>query len=139
MAVSASKTYVVLFLLQMLPVIYGHGMMIEPAMRSSLWRFDYPGAEPNYNDNGLNCGGFTVNGLFYTCNKNDFMADKMSHERIFTANLCEDIIMPISLKKNFCAGVAGFYSSHTTDIFFIIHVHEYTCILNLQFRNNVLD
>jgi len=96
MAVSASETYVVLFLLQMLPVIYGHGMMIEPAMRSSLWRFDYLGAEPNYNDNGLNCGGFTVICLFYICNKNAFIADKISKGRIFTANLCEDIILSIS-------------------------------------------
>lgn len=122
MAVSASNTYVVLFLLQMLPVIYGHGMMIEPAMRSSLWRFDYPGAEPNYNDNGLNCGGFTVNGLFYTCNKNDFMADKMSHERIFTANLCEDIIMPISLKKKLLCGRRRFLSKPHHRHFFY-----YTC------------
>lgn len=122
MAVSASNTYVVLFLLQMLPVIYGHGMMIEPAMRSSLWRFDYPGAEPNYNDNGLNCGGFTVNGLFYTCNKNDFMADKMSHERIFTANLCEDIIMPISLKKNFVRASQVFIQA-TPPTFFLLYMY----------------
>lgn len=96
MVVSASATYVVLFLLQMLPVIYGHGMMIEPAMRSSLWRFDYPGAEPNYNDNGLNCGGFTVICFFYTCKENAFITDKMSKGRIFTTNMCEDIILSIS-------------------------------------------
>ena len=60
MEVSTSVTYRFVLLLFTLPVAIGHGMMIEPAMRSSLWRYDYPGAEPNYNDNGLNCGGFTV-------------------------------------------------------------------------------
>lgn len=60
MAVISSVTYALLGLYFTLPITSGHGMMIEPAMRSSLWRFDYPDAIPNYNDNGLNCGGFTV-------------------------------------------------------------------------------
>ncbi|CAH0551842.1 unnamed protein product [Brassicogethes aeneus] len=37
--------------------IAGHGMMLEPPNRSSLWRFD-KSAEPNYSDMGINCGGF---------------------------------------------------------------------------------
>ncbi|CAG2245934.1 unnamed protein product [Mytilus edulis] len=39
--------------------VSGHGRMIDPPQRSSLWRF-YPGQgfEPNYNDNELFCGGF---------------------------------------------------------------------------------
>lgn len=43
-------------------VISGHGMMIEPTMRSSLWRFAgrYPGAPANYDDNALECGGKAV-------------------------------------------------------------------------------
>lgn len=60
MEVFSSVTCTFILFLFTLPVTKGHGMMIEPAMRSSLWRFNYPGAEPNYNDNGVNCGGFTV-------------------------------------------------------------------------------
>ncbi|XP_063432002.1 uncharacterized protein LOC134714575 [Mytilus trossulus] len=59
MEVFSSVTCTFILFLFTLPVSKGHGMMIEPAMRSSLWRFNYPGAEPNYNDNGVNCGGFT--------------------------------------------------------------------------------
>ncbi|XP_044746681.1 uncharacterized protein LOC123308179 [Coccinella septempunctata] len=42
--------------------ISGHGMMLEPPNRSSLWRFpqDFPGAIPNYNDNENFCGGMNV-------------------------------------------------------------------------------
>ncbi|XP_044264472.1 uncharacterized protein LOC123011198 [Tribolium madens] len=39
--------------------ISGHGMMMEPPNRSSLWRFD-PTAPPNYDDNQNFCGGVAV-------------------------------------------------------------------------------
>jgi hypothetical protein len=39
--------------------ISGHGMMLEPPNRSSLWRFD-PTAPPNYDDNQNFCGGVAV-------------------------------------------------------------------------------
>lgn len=44
--------------------IAGHGMMLEPPNRSSLWRFpqDFPGAIPNYEDNENFCGGMSVSG-----------------------------------------------------------------------------
>ncbi|XP_076086507.1 uncharacterized protein LOC143057150 isoform X2 [Mytilus galloprovincialis] len=40
--------------------VSGHGRMIEPPQRSSLWRV-YPGQgfEPNYSDHGLFCGGLS--------------------------------------------------------------------------------
>ncbi|CAC5389223.1 unnamed protein product [Mytilus coruscus] len=39
--------------------VSGHGRMIDPPQRSSLWRvFKGQGFEPNYNDNELFCGGF---------------------------------------------------------------------------------
>ncbi|XP_045215829.1 uncharacterized protein LOC123566061 [Mercenaria mercenaria] len=38
--------------------VTGHGRMIEPASRNSMWRFNYKNPR-NYNDMGLNCGGFT--------------------------------------------------------------------------------
>ncbi|XP_067664612.1 mucin-5B-like [Haliotis asinina] len=41
-----------------LPVeVASHGRMIEPPMRSSMWRFGF-NTPKNYDDNGLNCGGF---------------------------------------------------------------------------------
>ncbi|KAK2167115.1 hypothetical protein LSH36_32g20072 [Paralvinella palmiformis] len=52
----------------------GHGRLLEPPSRSSLWRFpnQFPGAVPNYDDNGLNCGGrsyqhFSVDGNCGIC------------------------------------------------------------------------
>lgn len=40
-------------------LVTGHGRMIEPAARNVMWRYDYKNPR-NYNDMGLNCGGFTV-------------------------------------------------------------------------------
>jgi hypothetical protein len=43
--------------------VEGHGYMIDPPSRSSVWRL-FPGqAPPNYNDNELFCGGFSVHDL----------------------------------------------------------------------------
>ncbi|RUS82293.1 hypothetical protein EGW08_009925, partial [Elysia chlorotica] len=42
-----------------LPGASANGRLIEPTMRSSLWRFDAE-APINYNDQGLNCGGLQV-------------------------------------------------------------------------------
>ena len=39
--------------------VLGHGRLIEPAARNAMWRFKYKNPR-NYNDMGLNCGGFTV-------------------------------------------------------------------------------
>jgi len=39
--------------------VSGHGMMLDPPNRSSLWRFDSD-APINYNDNENFCGGYTV-------------------------------------------------------------------------------
>ena len=46
---------------------HGHGRLVEPANRASLWRTGlYSDAPANYDDDGLNCGGFyhqySVNG-----------------------------------------------------------------------------
>lgn len=37
----------------------GHGMMLDPVMRTSRWRFNKT-APINYNDNGVWCGGYQV-------------------------------------------------------------------------------
>lgn len=40
--------------------VRGHGMMLDPPNRSSLWRFDDGESPINYNDNQNFCGGFYV-------------------------------------------------------------------------------
>ncbi|XP_013195579.1 uncharacterized protein LOC106138839 isoform X2 [Amyelois transitella] len=37
--------------------VLGHGRVLQPPSRASAWRFGFPTA-PNYDDDGLNCGGF---------------------------------------------------------------------------------
>ncbi|KAG8199105.1 hypothetical protein JTE90_016242 [Oedothorax gibbosus] len=39
--------------------VSGHGRLVEPPSRSSMWRFGFK-TKPNYNDNELFCGGYTV-------------------------------------------------------------------------------
>lgn len=39
--------------------VSGHGMMLEPASRSSMWR-THSNCPINYDDNGNCCGGFAV-------------------------------------------------------------------------------
>jgi len=56
---------------QLIMETYGHGRLLEPPARNTLWRFGFK-APPNYNDNELFCGGIGVS--------------KLSHP--FTANLC---------------------------------------------------
>ena len=40
----------------------GHGRLLEPPGRSTLWRYpdQFPNAPVNDDDNGLNCGGASV-------------------------------------------------------------------------------
>lgn len=43
--------------------VHGHGRLIEPAARGTMWRFaEYADYDPpvNYDDNELYCGGFGV-------------------------------------------------------------------------------
>ncbi|KAJ8924207.1 hypothetical protein NQ315_006998 [Exocentrus adspersus] len=46
--------------------VVGHGMMLDPPGRASMWRFDIAGSVPDYNDDQNNCGGlgvYVANGL----------------------------------------------------------------------------
>ena len=56
----------------------GHGMMLDPPNRSSMWHYGF-NVPPNYNDNGLNCGGFTVIRIF---NSSIFSRFFMFHLRV---------------------------------------------------------
>ena len=53
-----TSLFVLLSLTVFLPSngVNGHGMLLDPPARSSVWRV-FPGPVPNYNDNGINCGG----------------------------------------------------------------------------------
>lgn len=42
-----------------LGLVHGHGMLIDPVNRASRWRYDRS-AIPDYDDNGRNCGGFSI-------------------------------------------------------------------------------
>lgn len=41
----------------------GHGYMLDPPSRSSLWRVGFGDAPKNYNDNELFCGGRAVKSI----------------------------------------------------------------------------
>ncbi len=41
-------------------MVQGHGSLIDPAQRSSLWRYNYPEAVQNTEDHALWCGGKEV-------------------------------------------------------------------------------
>lgn len=48
---------VVTILMHSINVCNGHGRLIDPPSRSSAFRYGFP-TPPNYDDNGLFCGGF---------------------------------------------------------------------------------
>ena len=52
---------IVLVIVSLVSMVTSSGRLIEPAMRSSLWRFNDK-ARINFNDNGLDCGGSQVRG-----------------------------------------------------------------------------
>ncbi|EFX65039.1 hypothetical protein DAPPUDRAFT_65736 [Daphnia pulex] len=56
------SVFVVLVLAIAPTLVVGHGMMLSPPQRSSMFRFGFK-VPPNYNDNGLNCGGFGYNDI----------------------------------------------------------------------------
>lgn len=82
MAVQERKHISGLFVLAVLLVmgklgeVDAHGMILDPPGRGSMWRygFDVP---PDYDDNGLNCGGISVRYLtcqpFTICNLLDMI------------------------------------------------------------------
>ena len=39
------------------PAVEGHGRLMDPPARNSMWRFGFPNPV-NYNDNELYCGGY---------------------------------------------------------------------------------
>ena len=51
--------YAVLLLLNIICRVIGRARLVEPPMRSSIWRHDFQ-APVNYMDELLNCGGFQV-------------------------------------------------------------------------------
>lgn len=52
------KTFIILVILQLIELIDGHGRLMDPPARNSMWRFGFPNPV-NYNDNELFCGGYS--------------------------------------------------------------------------------
>ncbi|GFQ64704.1 chitin-binding type-4 domain-containing protein [Trichonephila clavata] len=59
MALLYSPIIVIVIFAHLSSHVSGHGRLIEPPSRSSMWRFGFK-TKPNYNDNELFCGGYTV-------------------------------------------------------------------------------
>ena len=49
----------ILLLFAVIDGVSGHGRLIEPPSRASMWRFGYK-TPINYDDNQMFCGGFSV-------------------------------------------------------------------------------
>lgn len=59
MELTIKKLLAFLVFSQILSIVLGHGMCINPVNRASRWRYDRT-APTNYDDNGLNCGGYST-------------------------------------------------------------------------------
>nr|XP_032514134.1 uncharacterized protein LOC116767768 isoform X1 [Danaus plexippus plexippus] len=77
-----------IFLLQMLGsgrrVAEGHGRLMDPPARNSMWRFGFPNPV-NYNDNELFCGGYAVQweqngGKCGVCGDAEHLSEPRPHE-----------------------------------------------------------
>lgn len=49
------------FFYEIVDLVAGHGRLMDPPARNSMWRFGFPNPV-NYNDNELYCGGYSGNG-----------------------------------------------------------------------------
>lgn len=49
---------ITVFLTCSVEVIKGHGRLIEPPSRATMWRYGFD-TPPNYNDHELYCGGYS--------------------------------------------------------------------------------
>ena len=58
-------TLLLLLFISLINEICAHGVMQSPPARNYMWRLGYD-TERNYDDMGLNCGGFSVNMFVYT-------------------------------------------------------------------------
>ena len=76
MSFSAMTACIVVVLLTMtISEIKGHGRLITPPSRASMWRQNYNNP-PNYNDNQLFCGGRSVRRNVFICCK--FFVESLS-------------------------------------------------------------
>eukprot|EP00916_Digyalum_oweni_P010566 GHVL01017645.1.p1 GENE.GHVL01017645.1~~GHVL01017645.1.p1 ORF type:complete len:233 (+),score=23.36 GHVL01017645.1:411-1109(+) len=59
---STMMVVMVIMMMAMMSPVAGHGMMLDPVQRSSMWRdgVHYPNAAKNYDDNQLFCGGVST-------------------------------------------------------------------------------
>lgn len=59
----ALKSSIVIILLLIATKIDAHGRLMEPVNRASAWRKNFS-TPRNYDDNGVNCGGYFVSIFF---------------------------------------------------------------------------
>ena len=57
--------FVILLIVSLLEEIFAHGVMQSPPARNYMWRLGF-NTERNYDDMGLNCGGFSVNIILFS-------------------------------------------------------------------------
>ncbi|KAL1495082.1 hypothetical protein ABEB36_010556 [Hypothenemus hampei] len=74
----------VIICLNTMSYVNGHGRLMDPPSRNSMWRFGFPNPV-NYNDNELYCGGFTVqweqnNGKCGLCGDPYHISEPRPHE-----------------------------------------------------------
>ena len=64
LSVRGNLRLLVVMMTMTLRSVSGHGRLVEPPSRSSMWRYGF-NTPHNYDDNALNCGGLNV-GTFQT-------------------------------------------------------------------------
>ncbi|KAJ8320789.1 hypothetical protein KUTeg_002376, partial [Tegillarca granosa] len=102
-----------------IPAIYGHGTMVDPLQRSSLWReYGTQDFQPNYNDNELFCGGVDTqwkvnNGLCGICGDafNAEIKDNEAGGKYATGFIAKKYNQgqQIEVKVNLTAAHAGYF------------------------------
>ena len=103
-------------LFTVISVIHGHGYMISPPSRNSMWRFDFNNP-PNFDDTQLFCGG-----------KNKFISF-IFHQQFILFDFFETEIAPVNWSY-----MLRFF---LVCVFVILHclllcLHSRSCISNLQ-------
>ena len=87
-------------------IVLGHGRLMEPPSRSSMWRLGY-NTPHNYQDNELFCGGFQacIICFVYFSLSFYFVKTNPSDPGDFTCNIELDAIEELSQKLIFCKSI----------------------------------
>lgn len=75
--------------------VAGHGRMLDPPGRSSMWRLGFP-TPKNYDDNGLNCGGRSVTSFSLQIFKNKNLYFHFDLYRHSTTTSIKDVAVNVA-------------------------------------------